>query len=267
METLFQVLAAIALLVGSLFSIVGILGMFRFPDVYTRLHATGKVSVFGAVLVLFATILLTPLGVGKGLVLIALLLLSAPVVSHAIVSAAYRAGIPMERVSQDDLSEHLAKIERIEPDLVWLYLGNGRLGIDHRPGQHRIRMLKSAGADVVVTLLRESEGARAVENWVKQEAMEWMWLPMPDGRPPVGELLDQFIEAIPEISKRLDHHQSVFIHCSAGIHRTGMIALAVLRYRGLSEADAMALLAQMRIHTYNGLRSNHRKWAAQFAQH
>lgn len=266
METLFQIIAAITLLVGSLFSVFGILGMFRFPDVYTRLHATGKVSVFGAVLVLIATILMTPLGLGKGLVLIALLLLSAPVVSHAIVSAAYRAGIPMVGVTRDELSEHLPKIERQESDLVWLYLGKGRLGIDHRPGQHKIARLKSVGVDVVVTLLRESEGAAQVGAIVEKESLEWIWLPIPDGQPPDGESLDQFITAIPDLSKRLDNGQSIFVHCSAGIHRTGMVSLAILRYRGFSEADALSLIAQMRIHTYNGLRSDHRKWAGQFAQ-
>jgi multicomponent Na+:H+ antiporter subunit G len=109
METLLQIIGLVALLVGTLFSILGILGMLRFPDVYTRLHATGKVSVFGAVLLLIAGIALTPLSLGKGLVLIGLLLLSAPAVSHAIVSAAYRTGIPMKSSYQDELRKHLPK--------------------------------------------------------------------------------------------------------------------------------------------------------------
>lgn len=103
MQALLQIIGLLALLLGTLFSILGILGMIRFPDVYTRLHATGKVSVFGAVLLLIAGIALTPLSLGKGLVLIGLLLLSAPAVTHAIASAAYRTGIPMKSASQDDL--------------------------------------------------------------------------------------------------------------------------------------------------------------------
>lgn len=103
MQTLLQLIGVVALLIGTLFSILGILGMLRFPDVYTRLHATGKVSVFGTALLLIAGIALTPLSLGKGLVLIGLLLLSAPAVTHAIASAAYRTGIPMKSASQDDL--------------------------------------------------------------------------------------------------------------------------------------------------------------------
>ncbi|MGW8251336.1 MAG: monovalent cation/H(+) antiporter subunit G [Anaerolineales bacterium] len=105
METFFQIIGVLALLAGTLFSFLGILGMIRMPDVYTRLHATGKVSVFGAVLILVAAIALTPLSLWKGLVLIILLMLSAPEVSHAIASAAYRAGIPMKSAARDDLQE------------------------------------------------------------------------------------------------------------------------------------------------------------------
>jgi multicomponent Na+:H+ antiporter subunit G len=32
----------------------------RLPDVYTRLHATGKVSVFGVVMLLLAAVFWTP---------------------------------------------------------------------------------------------------------------------------------------------------------------------------------------------------------------
>lgn len=109
MQTLLQIIGLFALLIGTFFSILGILGMIRLPDVYTRLHATGKVSVFGAVLLLIAGISLTPLSLGKGLVLIGLLLLSAPAVTHAIASAAYRNGIPMKSASRDDLRKSIQR--------------------------------------------------------------------------------------------------------------------------------------------------------------
>jgi multicomponent Na+:H+ antiporter subunit G len=103
MILLSQILGLIALLAGTLFSILGILGLLRLPDVYARLHATGKVSVYGTVLLLIAAILLTPVSLGKGVVLIGFLLLSSPAVAHAIASAAYQAGIPMKSAQRDDL--------------------------------------------------------------------------------------------------------------------------------------------------------------------
>lgn len=106
---LFKILAIFFLVVGTTFSALGMLGVTRLPDVYTRLHATGKVSAFGAVLLLVAAILLTPLTIWKGLVLIIFLLLASPVVSHAISSAAYKTGVPMALANRDDLAEHVQR--------------------------------------------------------------------------------------------------------------------------------------------------------------
>ncbi len=105
MQTLLQLIAILAVVIGTAFSVLGVLGFIRMPDVYTRLHATGKVSIFGVVLLLLATVALTPLGFGKGLVLIALLVIGGPTTSHAIGSAAHRIGIPLKRAIRDDLAE------------------------------------------------------------------------------------------------------------------------------------------------------------------
>ncbi len=104
MTTLLQAFAILAIITGAAFSTLGVLGYYRLPDVYTRLHATGKVSVFGVVLLVVAAAVLTPLGFGKGLVLIFMLVLGGPVASHAIASAAHTIGIPLARTTRDDLA-------------------------------------------------------------------------------------------------------------------------------------------------------------------
>ena len=104
MTTFLQAVALIAIIIGTFFSIVGVLGLIRLPDVYTRLQATGKVGVFGVVLLLVAAAIWTPLGWGKAVLLIVLLMISGPVSTHAISSAAYRIGIPMRNPVRDDLS-------------------------------------------------------------------------------------------------------------------------------------------------------------------
>ncbi|MGQ9491820.1 MAG: monovalent cation/H(+) antiporter subunit G, partial [Anaerolineae bacterium] len=105
MQAFFEFIAILAVLAGTAFSVLGVLGFIRMPDVYTRLHAAGKVSVFGVVLLLLATVALTPLGFGKGLVLIALLVIGGPATSHAIGSAAHRIGIPLKGAIRDDLAQ------------------------------------------------------------------------------------------------------------------------------------------------------------------
>ena len=109
METILQLITLIAIVTGTVFSALGVLGYIRLPDVYTRLHATGKVGVFGVVLLLVAAVAWTPLGLGKGLVLIALLLVAGPVTSHALASAAYRISIPMAGALRDDLARDIQR--------------------------------------------------------------------------------------------------------------------------------------------------------------
>ncbi len=105
METIGYLLAILAVLTGTAFSIIGIIGMLRLPDALARLHATGKVSTFGVILLLVAAAIALPGVWGKALVMIALLAIAGPVVSHALGSAAYRLGIPMKRAVRDDLAD------------------------------------------------------------------------------------------------------------------------------------------------------------------
>ena len=103
MILLLELLAIIAIIIGTFFSVVGAMGAWRLPDVYTRLHATGKVGVFGVVLMLIAAMLVTPLGWAKGALLIVLLMVAGPVVTHALASAAHRLRIPMAGNGRNDL--------------------------------------------------------------------------------------------------------------------------------------------------------------------
>ena len=73
------------------------LRLFGDPDQVT-------VTVRGTSLTATAAVGRTPLSWGKGLVLIALLMIAGPVVSHTLGSAAYRIGIPLKQAVRDDLS-------------------------------------------------------------------------------------------------------------------------------------------------------------------
>ena len=104
MDGILALVAIVGVLVGTTFSLLGVLGYVRLPDAYTRLHATGKVGVFGVAFLILAATAWTPLSLSKGLVLAALLLLAGPVTAHALASAAYRIGIPLEHAIRDDLA-------------------------------------------------------------------------------------------------------------------------------------------------------------------
>ncbi len=112
MDILAQSFAIFFLVTGTLLSLIGMIGFIRLPDVYTRLHATGKVSVFGVVFLLAAAIILTPLSLWKGLLLIFFVLIASPAVSHSVASAAYKVGIRMKDPARNDLQGKLERKQR-----------------------------------------------------------------------------------------------------------------------------------------------------------
>jgi multicomponent Na+:H+ antiporter subunit G len=87
--------SAVLLLAGSGFSAVGALGMLRFPDLLTRLHAATKPQTIGLLLVLAGVAPQTgSVAAATPLLLVAAFqLITAPVTAQTIAGAAYRAGV------------------------------------------------------------------------------------------------------------------------------------------------------------------------------
>ncbi|HPO49465.1 MAG TPA: tyrosine-protein phosphatase [Spirochaetota bacterium] len=56
----------------------------------------------------------------------------------------------------------------------------------------------------------------------------------------------------------------LFIHCSAGIHRTGMITFALLLYLGYKVSVASGLLKQMREIAASEVTERRLEWGKQF---
>lgn len=85
----------ICLLAGSVFCVIGALGVLRMPDFYTRMHAASVVDTLGAGLILLGLILQAGLSlVAAKLVMIGLLLFfTGPVAGHALAKAAMRRGL------------------------------------------------------------------------------------------------------------------------------------------------------------------------------
>ncbi len=89
-------LVAIALiLAGLFFLIVAAIGMLRLPDVFTRSHALSLTDSLGAFLVLAGLAIYQgfSLNLLKILVVLVLIYLLNPVISHATIRAALRSGL------------------------------------------------------------------------------------------------------------------------------------------------------------------------------
>jgi predicted protein tyrosine phosphatase len=145
-------------------------------------------------------------------------------------------------------------------ELHWVAVGAGRLTLWHRPGHGAFAAIAAAGCTHVVTLLSDREGGPSIGVAAKEAGLGWVWLPMPNSDEPVGDARAALEVGLGELSRLLDGGAALLIHCSAGIHRTGMIAYALLRSRGLSRDDALAVLSAARHHTREGVKARHLRW-------
>ena len=94
---LLDLVALILLVLGMFFFFIGVVGLFRFPDAYTRLHATTKCDTLGCGLVLLSLILYQGFSAPsiKLALMIIFIWISNPTAAHAIAKAAYSVDIPM----------------------------------------------------------------------------------------------------------------------------------------------------------------------------
>jgi multicomponent Na+:H+ antiporter subunit G len=100
-----QVISVLMLALGSLFSLIGAVGLNRLPDFYTRSHAVGVADTMGAGLIMVGLMVHTVTLIeevslhGEVLVLIKLiavltfLLMTSPISGHAVTRAAWRSGL------------------------------------------------------------------------------------------------------------------------------------------------------------------------------
>jgi multicomponent Na+:H+ antiporter subunit G len=113
-----NVITYVFIAIGCFFNMIGSVGLHRFPDVYTRLHASTKCTTFGAIFLIVAVMIQaasvwsvegisSPQSVLTLHAFIALvcILLTNPTGAHAIARAAHRSGIKPARAVVDDLEE------------------------------------------------------------------------------------------------------------------------------------------------------------------
>jgi len=94
--------------------------------------------------------------------------------------------------------------------------------------------------------------------------IEWLWHPLENGQPP--EPGSNFELLIAKLWGLLCEGHRVMVHCSAGIHRTGMCAYALLRWGCLSKQEALSMLSVLREQTSSGVQPKHIEWGDQLIE-
>ncbi len=92
MDTIVSLASTLCLLVGSFLVLSGGVGLIRFPDFYSRMHAVGVTDTLAATMILVGLMLQLPetLVLLKLLLILLLTVFISPVASHALANAAYR---------------------------------------------------------------------------------------------------------------------------------------------------------------------------------
>ena len=83
------------LIAGAMLSVIGGIGMHRFPDFYSRLHAAGTTDTLCAALILLGLALHAGVSLAsfKLLLIFAFLLFTSPTASHALANTALHGGL------------------------------------------------------------------------------------------------------------------------------------------------------------------------------
>jgi multicomponent Na+:H+ antiporter subunit G len=104
MDVILNVLSWICIVTGSVFAIIGGIGLLRLPDVFTRMHGGGITDTLGAGLILIGLMFQSGFGLttGKLVMVLLFLLLTSPTATHAVARSALSAEIRPQVVEEED---------------------------------------------------------------------------------------------------------------------------------------------------------------------
>ncbi|WP_245831766.1 monovalent cation/H(+) antiporter subunit G [Oceanobacillus senegalensis] len=114
-QIIINILIILSILIGAFLIVSASIGIIRFPDVYTKLHAATKASTLGIAGILIAAFLYLYLHhdiiSGKLLIAILFMMITNPVSAHMISRAAHSKGIsPVIKNRNDAYEQYKANL-------------------------------------------------------------------------------------------------------------------------------------------------------------
>ena len=95
MELIADVISWACLITGSIFALIGAVGMIRLPDVYARMHGAGIIDTLGGGLLLVGMMFQAgfTLVTVKLILIVVFILFTSPTTTHALARAALGGGV------------------------------------------------------------------------------------------------------------------------------------------------------------------------------
>ena len=157
----------------------------------------------------------------------------------------------------EDSAQLLKQLEEKEEEVATLYqrkhvnyqpVLKGHLSIGGKPGVDRLAELAKLNTDTVVTLLKTNEkGVDEIKAELATSGTDWIWFPLSASELSLSDDTREKINAVyRQLIDKLNHGERIFIHCAAGVHRTGSFTNGLLRKIGYSSAESKQLIKEMR---------------------
>ena len=109
MAVIIDILSWIFLVAGGVFCVIGMIGLVRMPDLFTRLHGASVTDTLGAGFIIIGLGLQAgfTLVTAKLIIVMGLIMLTSPVATHALAQAALHAGV-RPKLAHDETGGHIA---------------------------------------------------------------------------------------------------------------------------------------------------------------
>ncbi len=135
----------------------------------------------------------------------------------------------------------------------------GSISAFAKPSVGKLLELEEANINTIVTLLQEKEGLEHIKLHAENKHIDWIWVPLSAGKLNQGNEVE-ILEAYKEIIAKLGSGENIFVHCAAGVHRTGLFIYGLLLKLGFDFTQARELIYTIRPVTAIEMVGKHWKW-------
>ncbi len=118
MELMIDIVSWIMFIGGSVFLLIGAIGMIRLPDMFSRMHGAGIIDTMGAVMLFSGMMLqagMTFVTI-KIFLIVLFLMFTSPTTTHALARAARAAGQKPIQIDDDTDARELELMKELEEE-------------------------------------------------------------------------------------------------------------------------------------------------------